>query len=178
MNVRNNREYDAISKEVELQELEIQLSDKKIGEANYKIARKQDEIQLTEQTQSERSKDLDAKKKELDSLIAESHEEEEKLAQDREKQVSVIEERLYRSYEKVRGNSVNGLAVVLVKRGACGGCFNLVPPQRQAEIREQKKIIVCEHCGRILADVEDIIPPPEKVTEKGKKAAKAEEAAS
>jgi hypothetical protein len=165
MNVRNNREYDAISKEIELQELEIQLSDKKIGEANYKIGQKNDEIKATEETMSGRKKDLEAKKGELNVIIEESKGEEEVLLKERAVQAKDVEERLLRSYDKIRGNSANGLAVVTVKRGACGGCFNMVPPQRQAEIREKKKIIVCEHCGRIFADVEDmpVVPEKEKV---------------
>ena len=176
MNVRNNREYDAISKEIELQELEIELSDKKIGEANFKISKKNEEIKNTDKISSERQKDLDTKKKELNVLVSESHEEEQKLQKDREKKSALVEDRLLKSYNKIRSNARNGLAVVVVKRGACGGCFNMVPPQRQAEIREKKKIIVCEHCGKIFADVEEIIPPPEK--EKAtptKKAAKVEE---
>ena len=161
-NVRNNREYDAISKEVELQELEIQLSDKKIGEANYKISQKNEEIKATDEVLSGRKKDLEAKKGELNVIIEESKGEEDKLLKDRNLQAKDVEERLLRSYDKIRDNSANGLAVVMVKRGACGGCFNMVPPQRQAEIREKKKIIVCEHCGRIFADVEDIPVVPEK----------------
>jgi len=104
-----------------------------------------------------RKKDLDAKKKELNVLIAESEEDEQKLMNNRDKAVKFVEERLLRPYDKLRGNYPNGLAVVLVKRGACGGCFSAVPPQRQADIKDKKRIIVCEHCGRILADVEDIV---------------------
>jgi hypothetical protein len=89
--------------------------------------------------------------------VAESESEEKKLKNEREKAAKKVEDRLIKSYDKIRNNAKNGLAVVLVKRGACGGCFNIVPPQRQAEIRERKKIIVCEHCGRILAGVEDEI---------------------
>ncbi len=165
MNVRNNREYDAISKEVELQNLEMELADKKIGEANFKINRKKDEIQGVQHTLNERKKDLDTKKKELDVITSENQEDEKGLIVEREKQAEKIEDRLLRSYNKLRGNAQNGLAVVLVRRGACGGCFNMVPPQRQVEIREKKKIIVCEHCGRVLADVEEVIVP-EKTTKK------------
>ncbi len=163
MNVRNNREYDAISKEIELQELEMELSDKRIKETDYKMTLKKDEIAVTETMYSERQKDLDSKKKELDVLVAESEEDEGKLLVQREKALKNVDERLLKSYQKVRNNASNGLAIVTVKRGACGGCFNLVPPQRQADIKEKKKIIVCEHCGRILADVEDA---PEKTTGK------------
>ena len=154
MNVRNNREFDAISKEVELQQLEIELSEKKIRETEVRIKLKKEEIEVTSAALSERKEDLVAKKQELDVLISESEDDEAKLNQTREAQAAKIEDRLYKSYTKLRNNSGNGLAVVPVKRGACGGCFNTVPPQRQADIREKKKIIVCEHCGRILADVE------------------------
>lgn len=157
MNVRNNREYDAISKEVELQQLEIQVSEKRIKETHFKIEKKKDEISATEQILNERQKDLDSKKNELKQIIGESEDEENKLMQEREKQSSQIEERLLRSYMKLKSNYLNGLAVVSVKRGACGGCFNIVPPQRQADIRDKKKIIVCEHCGRIFCDVEDVV---------------------
>jgi hypothetical protein len=157
MNVRNNREYDAITKEIELQTLEMELADKRINEANAKITRKNEEIKGTQTVLSERKKDLNNKNNELNVIISESQEEENKLIEEREAQLANIEDRLLKSYEKIRSNAMNGLAVVLVKRGACGGCFNTVPPQRQADIRDKKKIIVCEHCGRIFADVEDVV---------------------
>lgn len=153
-NVRNNREYDAITKEIELQNLEIQIAEKRTKEANVKIEQKNKEIESTKETLSERKKDLKSKKQELDVIIAESKDEESKLLKEREKAASLIEERLLNSYNKIRNNANNGLAVVAVKRDACGGCFNTVPPQRQVDIREKKKIIVCEHCGRVFADVE------------------------
>ena len=156
-NVRNNREYDAITKEVELQQLEIQVSEKKIKEAFAKSELKKADIEEVTNLLSERQKDLDGKKSELDSISEESQEEENKLLKNREKAAKNIEERLYNSYTKLRNNAKNGLAVVTVRRGACGGCFNTVPPQRQAEIREKKKITVCEHCGRILADVDEVL---------------------
>jgi predicted nucleic acid-binding Zn-ribbon protein len=159
MNVRNNREYDAITKEIELQNLEIQVLEKKIREAQARIEFVNKDINSTQDLLSERKKDLDNKKAELNVLLDESEEEESKLKKDREKASKLIEERLLKSYERLRGNYLNGLAVVLVRRDACGGCFNTVPPQRQAEIREKKKIIVCEHCGRILADVESVVIP-------------------
>jgi uncharacterized protein len=167
-NVRNNREFEAIAKEVELQELEIKILKKKSGEAHLKIEAKEEQIEQTEATMTERKKDLANKQRELEQLIAESGEDEEKMQKERERRVKAVEGRLLKSYEKIRGNAQNGLAVVSVKRDACGGCFNVVPPQRQADIKERKKIIVCEHCGRILADVEDIVIP-EKVTKKGLK---------
>ncbi|MCU0325212.1 MAG: C4-type zinc ribbon domain-containing protein [Spirosomaceae bacterium] len=154
MNVRNNREYDAISKELELQELEIQLAEKRIREAEFKVRNKQTEIADTEGAMNARKKDLEVKQKELNVLVAESQEDEKQLVGQRDKQAGQVEERLLNAYNRIRDNSLNGLAVVMVKRGACGGCFNVVPPQRQADIKEKKKIIVCEHCGRILADVE------------------------
>ncbi len=158
MNVRNNREHEAISKEMELQTLEIELVEKKISEAHVRISFKKEEILKVESTLGERRKDLDTKKKELGTITAESEEEEKTLAVARDEQATHVEERLLRSYTKIRTNALNGLAVVLVKRGACGGCFNMVPPQRQVEIREKKKIIVCEHCGRVFADVEEVVP--------------------
>lgn len=157
MNVRNNREYDAITKEMELQTLEIQISEKRIKEAFAKIEIKNGEVERTQAELNERSKDLDLKKSELEVLIQESEDDEKKLVADREKASGNIEERLLNSYNKLRDNARNGLAVVAVSRGACGGCFNVVPPQRQADIREKRKIIVCEHCGRILSDVTDEI---------------------
>ncbi|MFC4872791.1 zinc ribbon domain-containing protein [Negadavirga shengliensis] len=155
MNVRNNREYDAITKELELQDLEIQVSKKKIAEAQVRIEEKGKDIDELKDVLKDRQKDLDQKKEELGTIVSESEAEESKLQSDREKATKKVEDRLLKSYNKIRQNAKNGLAVVLVKRGACGGCFNVVPPQRQAEIRERKKIIVCEHCGRILAGVED-----------------------
>lgn len=157
MNVRNNREYDAITKELELQDLEIQVSKKKIAEAGAKIDQKKADLDELTAVMKDRQKDLDLKKDELDTIVAESENEESKLLAEREKAGKKVEERLFKSYSKIRANAKNGLAVVMVKRGACGGCFNTVPPQRQADIREKKKLIVCEHCGRILAGVEDEI---------------------
>lgn len=155
MNVRNNREYDAITKELELQDLEIQVSKKKIIEAGVRIDQKKVDLDELTVVMKDRKKDLDQKKDELSTIVSESETEESKLRADREKASKKVEERLIKSYTKIRANAKNGLAVVMVKRGACGGCFNTVPPQRQADIREKKKLIVCEHCGRILAGVED-----------------------
>jgi uncharacterized protein len=155
MNVRNNREYDAITKELELQDLDIQVSKKKITEAGAKIDHIKEEHEKTSLTKIDRQKDLDLKKEELSTIVSESEAEESKLQADRDKAAKKVEERLIKSYTKIRANAKNGLAVVMVKREACGGCFNTVPPQRQADIREKKKLIVCEHCGRILAGVED-----------------------
>lgn len=159
MNVRNNREYDAITKETELQQLEIQIGEKRIKEGFAKIDLKKEEVSKTDAVLQERKKDLNVKKKELNSIIGESKEEEEKLLKNREKASKGIEERLLNSYNKIRNNVINGLAVVIVRRDACGGCFNTVPPQRQVDIRDKKKLIVCEHCGRIFADVELPVVP-------------------
>lgn len=171
MNVRNNREYDAITKELELQDLEIQVSKKKIAETGVKIESKKADLDQLNALMKDRQKDLDQKKDELSTIVAESESEEAKLMADRDKATKKVEERLIKSYTKIRGNAKNGLAVVMVKRGACGGCFNTVPPQRQADIREKKKLIVCEHCGRILAGVEDEIE--EEATKTKRKTAKA-----
>lgn len=161
MNVRNNREYDAITKELELQDLEIQVAKKKILEASHRIDHKKVDLEELSAVRKDRQKDLDQKNNELSTIISESEAEEAKIKTDREKATKKIDERILKSYEKIRDNAKNGLAVVMVKRGACGGCFNTVPPQRQADIREKKKLIVCEHCGRILAGVEDeVIPEP------------------
>jgi predicted nucleic acid-binding Zn-ribbon protein len=154
MNVRNNREYDAITKEVELQQLEIQILEKKIKEAHELVDRKKEEIEATETLISERTADLDSKKKELDDILADSKEEEEKLGADREKAIKKIDPKLHNYYEKLRVNLSNGLAVVTVKRGAAEGCNIIIPAQKIAEIREKKRIVIDEHSGRILADVD------------------------
>ncbi|NQZ76916.1 MAG: hypothetical protein HRT61_12570 [Ekhidna sp.] len=174
MNVRNNREYDAITKEMELQQLEIQILEKRIKESHEKIDAKKEEIEETKAMLAEREKDLSEKKEELENIVKESETDEQKIEKDRLKASKNVEERLLKSYEKVRKNMRNGLAVVPVKRGACGGCFNIVPPQKQAEIREKKKIIVCEHCGRILSDVEEVIEEekPKRRTTRKKATAK------
>jgi len=173
MNVRNNREFDAISKEIELQGLEMEIADKRIKEIDFKVLNKNDEIASVESALFERKKDLEIKQKELEVIIGESEEDEQKFLKDREKALKSVEERLLKSYTKLRGNAINGLAVVMVKRGACGGCFSSVPPQRQTDIKDKKKLIVCEHCGRILAGVEDPIPAPEKEKKTRGKAAAA-----
>ncbi|ARK09086.1 zinc ribbon domain-containing protein [Fibrivirga algicola] len=159
MNVRNNREFDAITKEIELQSLEMELSDKKIAESQFRMQSKQEEINTTQQSLNLRKEDLKMKKQELDQLVAESEADEKSLSIERDEQAKNVEARLLLSYDKIRNNAINGLAVVTVRRGACGGCFNVVPPQRQADIKDKKKIIVCEHCGRILADVDAIVEP-------------------
>lgn len=169
MNVRNNREYDAITKEIELQTLEIQICEKRIKESEARIEAKKVEIEETRGVLDERNKDLDSKKKELIMISSESMEEQNKLLESREKAMTKVEDRLLKSYTKIRDNARNGLAVVTIKRNACGGCFALVPPQRQAEVKERKKIIVCEHCGRIFADIEDVVVADDKKAKKVKK---------
>jgi uncharacterized protein len=153
-NVRNNREFDAITKEVELQELEIQICEKKNKEAKELIQAKKDEIEKTNTLINERSEHLQNKKKELQDIMSESEEEERKLLQEREKATKKIEDKLLKYYERLRGSLSNGLAVVRVVRGAAEGCNIVIPPQKIAEIREKKKIVIDEHSGRILADVD------------------------
>ncbi len=154
-NVRNNREFDAITKEVELQELEIQICEKKIKEGKDLIQAKKDEIEKTQSLINERSEHLNIKKKELDGILAESEEEEKRLLAEREKAIKKIEDKtILKYYERLRGSLTNGLAVVRVVRGAAEGCNIVIPPQKIAEIREKKKIVIDEHSGRILADVD------------------------
>ncbi len=153
-NVRNNREFDAITKEVELQELEIQICEKKSKEAKDHIMLKTDEIEKTNTLIAERAEHLDNKKKELNDIMSESQEEENKLMTEREKATKKIEDKLLKYYERLRVSLSNGLAVVRVVRGAAEGCNIVIPPQKIAEIREKKKIVIDEHSGRILADVD------------------------
>jgi len=155
--VRNNREYDAITKEVEFQNLEIQLAEKRIKEAKAGIAAKSELLERSKTEFEERKKDLKVKKSELDEIIAETEKEEKELLKDSEKASAKIEDRLLNAYKRIRANTRNGLAVVTVDRDACGGCYNKIPPQRQLDIKTNKKIIVCEHCGRVLVDA-TIIP--------------------
>ncbi|MEJ0030776.1 MAG: C4-type zinc ribbon domain-containing protein [Bacteroidota bacterium] len=154
-NVKNNREFDAITKEVELQELETQICEKRIKEAKEKIEQKKDEIVKIETLIKERNEDLESKKGELNSILGESQEEEKRLLAEREKAGKKIEDKLLKYYERLRANLSNGLAVVRVVRGAAEGCNIIIPPQKIAEIREKKKIVIDEHSGRILADVDD-----------------------
>ena len=151
-NVRNNREYDALSKEIEFQKLEIELQEKRIREAQKLKAEKEVNLEISNKQYTEKKADLEAKKAELDDIIAETHKDEEALIKKSEELSQNIEERLLTAYRKIRDNARNGLAVVTVDRDACGGCFNKIPPQRQLDIRSRKKIIVCEYCGRILID--------------------------
>ncbi|HZY39926.1 MAG TPA: C4-type zinc ribbon domain-containing protein [Mucilaginibacter sp.] len=150
--VKNNREYDAISKEIEIQGLDIQVSEKKIREFGYEITTK---TQVYEKALGEldaRKADLEAKRDELDTISSETEKEEHELSVQADKASKNIEERLLIAYNRLRKNAKNGLAVVTIQRDSCSGCFNQIPPQRQSDIRQRKKIIVCEHCGRILID--------------------------
>jgi len=151
-NVRNNREYDSLSKEIEFQSLEIELSEKRIKEFKAKIENKQEINDASKEKLKETKAELDHKKNELDEIIAETEKEEKELLKKSGKAEEVIEDRLLTAYKRIRDNARNGLAVVPVERSACGGCFNKIPPQRQLDISTHKKVIVCEHCGRILID--------------------------
>lgn len=157
MNVRNNREFDALSKEIEFQQLEIQLAEKRIKENTFAITQKTEVIQASVAEVEERRKDLEHKKNELNEIVEETQKEEETLAKKSQEAASKIEERLYTAYKRIRSNARNGLSVVSVERDACGGCFNKIPPQRQLDVKTHKKIIVCEHCGRILVDQEILL---------------------
>ena len=148
--VKNNREYDTLSKEIEFQTLEIELCNKKIKEAQNRIAEKQEELKASQEAVDERRNDLEVKKNELDEIMEETRAEEEKVKDYEAK----IEPRLLASFKRIRKNARNGLGIVYVQRDACGGCFNKIPPQRQLDIKMHKKIIVCEYCGRIMIDPE------------------------
>ena len=152
--VKNNREYDTLSKEIEFQSLEIELCNKKIREGQARIAEKNEELETSKQTLAERQNDLEIKKSELDEIMEETRAEEEKLKEKARDLEAKIETRLLTSFKRIRKNARNGLGVVYVQRDACGGCFNKIPPQRQLDIKMHKKVIVCEYCGRILVDPE------------------------
>ena len=153
-NVRNNREYDFLTKEIEFQTLEIELREKRIKEFTAQEQAKTPEEAESSNTLEERKKDLEVKKNELDEIISETKQEEEKLRDKAKDLDTKIEPRLLQSFKRIRKNSRNGLGIVYVQRDACGGCFNKIPPQRQLDIRSRKKVIVCEYCGRIMIDPE------------------------
>mgnify|MGYP003574951994 FL=1 len=150
--VKNNREYDALNKEIEIQNLDIQVSEKKIKEFGFEINNKTEIFEKAQNNLDLRKGDLEAKKTELETITAETEKEEQELVKKAEKAQENIEERLLFAYNRLRKNAVNGLAVVTIERDSCSGCFNKIPPQRQLDIRQRKKVIVCEHCGRILVD--------------------------
>ncbi len=153
-NVRNNREYDSISKELEYQSLEIELCEKRIREYTVDQDAKKVLLEDSRAVIDERMKDLEAKKSELDAIIEDTEKEEKELVKKSVGVQKIIDARLLTAYHRIRENARNGLAVVTIKRDACGGCFNKIPPQKQLDIKTRKKITVCEYCGRVLVDDE------------------------
>jgi predicted nucleic acid-binding Zn-ribbon protein len=153
-NVRNNREYDSLSKEIEFQELEIKLHDKKSKDAKIRVISKKELLEEAQARLKFRQEDLNTKKAELNEIVAETQKEEDTLIKSSEKAMKDIDARLIFAYSRLRENAKNGLAVVPVERDSCGGCFNHIPPQRQLDIQSKKKVIVCEHCGRILVPLD------------------------
>ena len=151
-NVKNNREYEALMKETEMQRLEIQLSDKKAGSSGRELETKQAALDMTREKQAAKEALLAVKQEELKSIIAKTEKDEKKLRRQSDKQRKDIEPRLLRGYDKIRNTYRNGLSVVTVERSACGGCFNAIPPQQQLEISQRKRVMICEHCNRILVD--------------------------
>ena len=152
--VKNNREYDTLTKEIEYQTLEIELCNKKIREADFRIQERTEDLERNEALMVERKGDLEDKKNELGEIMDETRAEEEKLRNEASELETKIETRLLTSFKRIRKNARNGLGIVYVQRDACGGCFNKIPPQRQLDIKMHKKVIVCEYCGRILIDPE------------------------
>jgi predicted nucleic acid-binding Zn-ribbon protein len=154
MNVRNNREYDSLTKEIEFQTLEIQLAEKRIKEYTETLSQKKVQIEEADEVLEDRKNDLEIKNSELKDIIEETEIEEKELMKRSEDLQDKLDERLLTAYQRIRKNARNGLAIVQIERDACGGCFNKIPPQHQLDIRMHKKIIVCEYCGRILVDSE------------------------
>ncbi len=157
-NVRNNREFDHLSKEIEFETLEIELSEKRIREFAQESKNLSEQIEKSKTFLTERSADLAQKKEELDNIVAETKQQEEQLREDVKEIETEVEPRLLQAFKRIRKSARNGLAVVCIERGACGGCFNKIPPQKQMDIKIGKKIIVCEYCGRIMIDPELIAP--------------------
>jgi len=151
-NVRNNREFESLNKEIEFQNLEIQLCERRNREDKAKISELKQRIEAAKLLLENRGKDLDAKREELTSIIAETEKDEERLKKKEKEQEQYIDERYLNAYKRIRNAARNGLAVVMIDRDSCGGCFSNIPPQRQMEIKMHKKVIVCENCGRILID--------------------------
>ena len=151
-NVRNNREFESLSKEIEFQTLEIELCEKRIREFSAQNAEKQEAINSAKKLMEDRDVDLKSKKSELSEITSDTEKEEKQLQKKAAEIETIIEPRLINAYKRIRSNARNGLAVVTVQRDACGGCFANIPPQRQLDIRSRKKVIVCEYCGRILVD--------------------------
>jgi predicted nucleic acid-binding Zn-ribbon protein len=153
-NVKNNREFEAINKEMEMQELEVKLNEKHIKDANIELKERMAQRTKTEEKINSLQDALKVKKSELEKIIAETEKEEKQLAAKSNSAKEKVDVRLLSAYERIRRSYKNGLAVVPILRDSCGGCFNIIPPQRQSEIRQRKKIIVCEHCGRVLVDTD------------------------
>lgn len=152
--VKNNREYEALTKEIELQKLEIQLSEKKTKGVDAAIEKKDESLAAAKERLDAKQADLELKKVELEKIQSKTEKEEKKLEKASNKAKEGVEDRLLTAYERIRKRYRNGLAVVTIKRNACGGCYNQVPPQMHIEIGMKKQIITCEHCGRILVDNE------------------------
>jgi uncharacterized protein len=150
--VRNNREFESLTKELEFQKLEIQLSDKRVKEYKSSIIAKQEMMTQSEELLADKNKDLKAKKDELEKIVSETEKEEKDLLKKSVEAKSHIDQTLLNAYDRIRPNFKNGLAVVTIERGSCSGCFVKIPPQRQTEITAHKKLVVCEHCGRIIVD--------------------------
>lgn len=150
--IKNNREYDSLNKEVQFQNLEIELAEKKIRDAQGKIEFHNETKEATQKTINERNEILEEKRKELETIVKQTEKEEKVLLKKSTEAEQVVDERLLSAYKRIRGAARNGLAVVSVARNACGGCFSKIPPQRQLDIKAHKKVIVCEHCGRLLVD--------------------------
>lgn len=150
--VKNNREFEALNKEVEMQELEVKLNEKHIKDANFEIKDRQALRVRAEEKISVLEEALVSKKTELAKIITDTEKEEQQLQKESEEEKQKVDPRMLTAYERIRSSYRNGLAVVPILRDSCGGCFNVIPPQRQSEIRQHKKILVCEHCGRILVD--------------------------
>jgi hypothetical protein len=165
-NVRNNREYDYLTKEIEYQTLNIELAEKKMNEASRRIETLKNEVEKAREMCNDREHALEEKKSELNEIVSENKQKEETLREKAKKQENKIEERLLTAFKRIRKNTRNGLGVVVVQRNACGGCFNRIPAQRQMEIKMHKKIIVCEYCGRILIDPELVGIAPEDAKNK------------
>jgi predicted nucleic acid-binding Zn-ribbon protein len=153
-NVKNNREFEAINKEIEMQQLEVKLAEKHIKDATEEIAEKADALEKAKKIITQKEGALTTKKSELEKIIVATEKEEKHFNKLAAEARELVDERLLTSYEKIRKSYRNGLAVVPVERDACGGCFNAIPPQKQSEIRQHKKIMICENCGRILVDEE------------------------
>ncbi len=151
-NVRNNREFDLLSKEIEFQTLEIELSEKHLNEFSRMIEAKTNEIKATEETLGDREHILSEKKEELEEIVSETRQDEERLRQEAKDLEPNVDSRTLAAFKRIRKNARNGLGIVYIQRNACGGCFNRIPPQKQLEIKMHKKIIVCEYCGRIMID--------------------------